>query len=115
MKVYHSLDELSPELFAAGTAIAIGKFDGVHLGHHALLADIAETAEHDGLEPLVFTFENNPLSLLRPGLCPQPIMSPRQRIEALADAGATVCVMVPFDEALAEVPAEEFIERVLVG
>lgn len=115
MRVLHSLEEISPEAFGGGTAVAIGKFDGVHLGHHALLADIAEVAEREGLEPLVFTFENNPLSLLRPGLCPLPIMSPQQRIEALADAGATVCVMVPFDEALAEVSAEEFIERVLVG
>ncbi|CAG7604427.1 bifunctional riboflavin kinase/FAD synthetase [Leucobacter soli] len=114
MRVYRSLDAIPADAFAGGTAVAIGKFDGVHLGHRALVRGIAEAAEQRGLEPVVFTFENNPLSLLRPDICPVPIMSTQQRIDALAGAGATTCVIVPFDEALAAVPAEEFMARILV-
>lgn len=115
MRVFDSLEAIEADEFAAGTVIAIGKFDGVHLGHHALLDRVATIAESRGLEPLVFTFANNPLSLLRPESCPDSIMSRRQRLQALEAAGVEACVMVPFDAELAEVAADEFVERVLVG
>lgn len=115
MITFSSLEQLPPDAFAGGTAIGIGKFDGVHRGHRALLSCIADVSEREGLEPLVFTFENNPLSYLRPDICPPQIMSRDQRLEALADAGAQVCVMLPFDAALSQVSAEDFVERILVG
>lgn len=115
MRVFHSLQEIEARAFEHGTALAVGKFDGVHLGHRALLDDLASVAATRQLEPLVFTFENNPLSYLRPELCPEAIMSPQQRRDALAALGVASCVMVPFDHELAEVSAEDFIERVLVG
>lgn len=114
MLVYSSLDQIPADAFAGGTAIAIGKFDGVHRGHRALLSGIAEVAGQRGLDPLVFTFENNPLSFLRPEACPPQIMSRGQRLDALEAEGVTTCVMLPFDADLAAVPAEEFVERVLV-
>lgn len=115
MRVYESLESIPEGAFSAGTAIAIGKFDGVHRGHRALLDRVAEVAEANGLTPLVFTFANNPLSLLRPELCPESIMSRRQRLDAFEAAGVSECIMVPFDARLAEIPAQEFVERVLVG
>lgn len=115
MLTYLSLDEIPADASARGTAVAIGKFDGVHLGHRALLERVAFVAAERDLEPAVFTFANNPLSLLRPELCPQPIMSRQQRLDALAELGVSACVMVPFDAELAAMPAEEFVERVLVG
>lgn len=115
MLTYTSLDAIPADAFARGTAVAIGKFDGVHRGHRALIERIAEVAAERNLEPLVFTFENNPLSQLRPEVCPPPIMSAAQRLEAIAGLGAGVCVMVPFDAELAAVPAEEYVERILVG
>lgn len=115
MRVFGSLSEITADDFAAGTVIAIGKFDGVHRGHRALLDRVAAIAAARDLEPLVFTFANNPLSLLRPESCPESIMSRGQRLEALEAAGVDACVMVPFDAELAEVAAEEFVEQVLVG
>ncbi|MBO1902307.1 bifunctional riboflavin kinase/FAD synthetase [Leucobacter weissii] len=114
MRTYESLHTIPDDAFPRGTAIAIGKFDGVHLGHRALLARMAEIAEERSLDTLVFTFTNNPLSFLRPEICPEPILSSRQRLEVLERLGETACVMVPFDARLAAVPAEEFVERVLV-
>ena len=90
MRVFDSLEAVSADEFAGGTVIAIGKFDGVHLGHHALLHRVAAIADSRGLEPLVFTFENNPLSLLRPESCPDSIMSRGQRLEAL-EIGRAAC------------------------
>ena len=115
MKTITSLADLSSTTFPAGTAVAIGKFDGVHRGHRALLERIARAADAGLGEPVVLTFENNPLSVLRPESCPPPIMSRAQRLEALDEAGAAVCVMIPFDERLAEMPAESFVRDVLVG
>ncbi len=115
MRVFDSIDEISTEEFANGTALAIGKFDGVHRGHRALLDRVREIAVRQSLEPLVFTFANNPLSLLRPDLCPPTIMSREQRLEAFAAEGVAACVMVPFDPEFAEITAEDFIEQLLVA
>lgn len=115
MRIFDSLDTVDSADFAQGSAVAIGKFDGVHLGHQALLQRVLAVSEAQDLEPVVFTFSNNPLSFLRPELCPPSIMSPAQQLEAFADAGLGSCVIVPFDEKLASVSAEDFIEQVLVG
>lgn len=115
MRVFEDLEELDPRLFPRGTALAIGKFDGVHRGHRALLRCVSDEAEQRGLDPLVFTFANNPLSVLRPEACPDPIMSVAQRLDALDGEGVEACAIVPFDEALAKVSAEDFVEDVLVS
>lgn len=115
MQLVSSLGEIRPADFATGTVIAIGKFDGVHLGHRAILGSLERVARERDLTPVVFTFTNNPLSLLRPELCPDPLTSPEQRVNLLAETGAAFCVMVDFDLALSEVPAREFVERILVG
>lgn len=114
MRTFDTLQQIDRAAFARGTAVAIGKFDGVHRGHGALLGRVRQVAETRGLESLVFTFANHPFSLLKPDECPPPIMSPQQRREAFAEAGIDACVMVPFDAELASVPAEQFVEAVLV-
>lgn len=114
MQLVTELGELNPEDFPAGSAVAVGKFDGLHVGHRAIVASLLRTSERDGLRSVVFTFSNNPLSLLMPKACPQPLASPAQRLELLAAEGVDTCVMVDFDETFAAIPAREFVERVLV-
>ena len=114
MRIFTSLEDIHEWAFQHGSAIAIGKFDGVHLGHRTLLDRIAEVSAELHLEPAVFTFANNPLSYLRPELCPTPIMSRAQRLDALREAGVETCVMVPFDAALAAITAEAFVTEILV-
>ncbi len=114
MLSYDSLRAIPVAAFPRGTAIAIGKFDGVHRGHQALLARACELAEEHDLDPIVFTFTENPQHVLHPELSLPPIMSRRQRLDALADAGIAACVMVPFDDELLAMGAELFAERVLV-
>lgn len=115
MRVFESLSTIPQGLFGVGSTVAIGKFDGVHLGHQTILSRMLETAEETGGQSIVFTFANNPLSLLRPDTCPLPLMSLDQRLSALAAAGVENCVMIEFDEEFSRISAEEFLEQVLVG
>lgn len=96
------------------TVVAIGKFEGVHLGHQRILTRLTEEAARRGAVPAVFTFTNNPLSFLAPDRCPRAVMSPEQRREALHAFGVEQVVMVPFDEALANLTPEAFVDEYLV-
>ncbi|RGE23158.1 bifunctional riboflavin kinase/FAD synthetase [Leucobacter sp. wl10] len=114
MRVIEALEAISPEEFAGGSCVAIGKFDGLHRGHQAILRSVVESARAEGRRAVALTFANNPLSYLRPELCPQPLMSREQRLEAFEAAGIEVCVMLRFDGDIASIPAERFVAEVLV-
>ena len=115
MRVFESLDAIDPAEFGTGSCVAIGKFDGIHLGHRAILTRVREAARRAGLVSVVVTFANHPLSYLRPEAGPRPLTSRAQRLEMFEALGVDVCVMLDFDEALASIPAEEFVSDVLVG
>lgn len=115
MRVIETLAEILPEEFEAGSCVAIGKFDGLHLGHQSILTRLLDEARREDQLAVVFTFANNPLSFLDPARCPQPIMSRAQRLEAFEAAGVDVCVMVEFDAEFAAIPAPAFVADVLVG
>lgn len=115
MRVFLSLESVTDEDFPRGTAVAIGKFDGVHLGHQAILSRLGRTAETRGLDAVAFTFANNPLTYLRPERCPVPLMSKSQRLAAIEATGVEACVMVEFDAELAQTTAEAYVERILVA
>lgn len=114
MRVIDTLEAIRPEDFPGGSCVAIGKFDGLHRGHRAILRSVTDSAEAEGRRSVVLTFANNPLSYLRPGACPQPLMSREQRLEAFEAAGIDVCVMLEFDAGIASIPAERFVAEVLV-
>ena len=95
--------------------VAIGKFEGVHRGHQRILTRLTEEASRRDAVSAVFTFTNNPLSYLAPDRCPRAVMSPEQRREALRAFGVEKVVMVPFDEALANLSPEAFVDEYLVG
>ncbi|UOR02262.1 bifunctional riboflavin kinase/FAD synthetase [Leucobacter allii] len=114
MHVFGSIGEVPPELVSRGSCVAIGKFDGLHRGHEAVLGALARAARDEDLLSIVLTFANHPLSYLDPRRCPQPLMSREQRLEAFAAAGIDVCVMVEFDAAFASIPAEAFVSDILV-
>ena len=115
MRVLESLAAIPVADFASGSTVAIGKFDGVHLGHRAIIGRLLETSRSSSTHAVVFTFANNPLGYLRPDICPLPLMSREQRLETLALEGVETCVMVEFDAEFSQISAEDFVERVLVG
>jgi riboflavin kinase / FMN adenylyltransferase len=93
--------------------VAIGNFDGVHLGHQALVAACREQAHSMDGEAVVLTFDPHPARFFAPALAPPMIMPLARRLELLADAGAEVVIIEPFDAAFAALEAETFVEAVL--
>lgn len=112
MKTFKGIDGV-PAGFGP-SAVTIGKFDGVHQGHRALIERIRAIADERGLVTAAVTFDRNPLALLAPDKCPEALVSNRQKLELLATTGVDATLLLPFDRALASVPATEFVERVLV-
>jgi riboflavin kinase / FMN adenylyltransferase len=84
--------------------VAIGVFDGVHLGHQAVIDD-ADT---------VLSFDPHPLSVLHPEAAPKLIMPPNVKRDVIDGLGVDELVVVPFDRGFSKLSAEDFIEKVLI-
>ena len=112
MRVYRSLDGAGG---LRGCTVAIGNFDGVHLGHRELFALARARAAERGGPVVAFTFEPHPVRVLRPALTP-PLLTPLPRkLELLAACGLDGAVVQPFDAAYAGTEARAFVSRDLVG
>lgn len=112
MLTFSSADEIPADF--GPSAVTIGKFDGVHAGHRAVLRRLLDVATQRGLASAVVTFDRNPLSLLAPEKCPTPLVSNAQKLEMLASIGVDATLMLPFDEELRQLSPEEFVDSILV-
>lgn len=112
MITWTSIDQIDADF--PETAVTIGKFDGVHLGHQALLADLVEISEEHGIASVVVTFDRHPDALLNPQAVKQAITGPIQKQYLIREAGADALLTLTFDEALANLSPEEFVKKVLV-
>jgi riboflavin kinase/FMN adenylyltransferase len=99
----------------AGTAVTIGAYDGVHLGHRRVIAEVRRRAAERGLRSAVVTFDRHPASVVRPESAPLLLTDLAQKIELLAETGVDYCLVVTFDEARSTESAEDFVHDVLVG
>jgi len=97
-----------------GSAVTIGAYDGVHLGHRALLAELKNRAEADGLATVVVTFDRHPAAVVRPDSAPRLLCDLDQKLELLASAGVDRTVVVRFDAERANETAEDFVRHELV-
>ncbi len=88
---------------------AIGTFDGVHLGHRAVVDYLVASGRVRGLVPTVVTFSSHPLSLVRPERMPKSLSHLSQRQQRLLDAGVRDVIVLPFDEPLRRMTAHDFI------
>lgn len=96
------------------SAVTIGKFDGVHVGHRGILAQLASLAAARGLAPVVVTFDRHPMALFKPEACPVALASNAERAALLAEAGVAATLELEFTRALSELSPEEFVDQVLV-
>jgi riboflavin kinase/FMN adenylyltransferase len=100
----------------AGRAVTIGAFDGVHLGHQAVLQLVKDLARARTLRSTVLTFDRHPAEVVRPGSAPKLLTTLDQKLELLEATGAVdECVVITFDEARSKEPAEQFVEELLAG
>lgn len=113
MEVISELDACPrPE---AGTVVTIGAYDGVHLGHQAILARLRSMAAELSCTSAVVTFDRHPASVVRPESAPLLLTDLDQRLELLAAAGVDHTVVVHFDRARSRESAEDFVTEILVG
>lgn len=112
METYFSPDEV-PAHFGP-SAVTIGKFDGVHAGHRAVVALLQEVASERGLASTVVTFDRHPLALLAPERCPPPLASNAQKLERLAETGLDAVLVLAFDRERSSQSAEDFVVEVVV-
>ncbi len=103
--------ELPAELGA--TAVAVGKFDGLHLGHQQLLHELVEYCQDAGLVPAAITFDRHPKALLDPDNCPRPLIGPMQKANLVEATGVEVLLTLPFTQELSNLSPREFIEQVI--
>ena len=95
-------------------AVAIGNFDGVHLGHQRLLAGARAAAAKLGGEALVLTFEPHPAKVLAPLLAPPLLVTPARKLELIGAQGIDATVVEPFTQELAASSPEWFVDELLV-
>ena len=91
----------------------IGFFDGVHLGHQHLIAQVVEEARKEGLSALVVTFDNHPRQVTTPEYIPQMLTTGEEKMMKLENTGIDACVSLHFTPQLAALSAREFMEQML--
>lgn len=110
MEIITSLDAELKNKYPA-TVIALGTFDGLHLGHTDVINTAKDYAERSGLKLAVFTFSNHPLALIRPDLVPVRIISAEEKIKLLESFGVDYLINIPFTEDFAALSPDEFLDR----
>lgn len=110
MKVIHDGDAMSVE----PSVVAIGVFDGLHLGHQAVLAQLVELADQYDATPTVVTFDPSPATVLAPDRAPRQLATIEQRLDGLDALGVRQVRVLTFSKELARESARDFIQRVLV-
>lgn len=110
MEIITSLDAKLKNKYPA-TVMALGTFDGLHLGHTDVINTARNYAERNGLKLAVFTFSNHPLALIRPDLVPVRIISAEEKIKLLESFGVDYLINIPFTEDFAALSPDEFLDR----
>ena len=102
-----------PEL-RGGSVVTIGAYDGVHLGHRALIDRVRKKAADRGIASALVTFDQHPARLVRPESAPLLLTDPEQKLELLEATGLDLLLVVRFDEERAQESPEDFVREVLV-
>lgn len=103
---------VSPRL-QSPCALAIGNFDGMHLGHQALLANLMQTAKAQHLVPAVMSFEPHPREFFTPDSAPARLCSLREKLEYFAEMGIERVYMLAFNQHFAKISAQQFMQNIL--
>jgi riboflavin kinase/FMN adenylyltransferase len=111
MQTHFGIDLLEAEWPRA--VACIGTFDGVHLGHAQVISSAVSSARDRGLPAVVITFDRHPAAVLAPDRCPLAVASIRSNLERFAELGVAASLVLPFDRALADTRAEDFLLTVV--
>ena len=110
MKIYTSLEQLE---LNEKTAVALGNFDGLHIGHRVVMEDAVRVAKEKGYRSLCFTFSNHPFNFILQRSDDDPdavklICTEYEKVQMVEDMGFDILVNVPFDETIMTMRADAF-------
>ena len=111
-RAHWNLESVGPE--RPPCALAIGNFDGLHLGHQRIIEKTKEQARRIGGEAVVLTFDPHPATVVAPERAPDLLMLPAERLRRLEECGMDAGVVLTFTEEIARLRPEEFVEQILV-
>lgn len=112
MHILESLAAFDRKTYAK-SVVALGNFDGVHLGHQEIFKQVVRRAQEIGGVSAVFTFEPHPLQVIAPDKAPPLLTTYQQKMRLIAELGVALGICVPFTEAFAKQSPLDFIREVL--
>ncbi|MDE0481407.1 MAG: bifunctional riboflavin kinase/FAD synthetase [Candidatus Poribacteria bacterium] len=112
MQTFYNLESI-PEL-TQDSVVTFGVFDGLHIGHQDVLETVRARADADELVSILFGFYPHPLTFLAPEKCPPVLMCLPKRIEILEQIGIDIAIFVNFNEQIASMPPNTFVNNVLL-
>lgn len=117
MQIYTSLEELN---ISDKTSVALGNFDGLHVGHRQIMEDALRAADEKGLKSLCFTFSNHPFNFILRRSDDDPdavklICTEEEKISLVEDMGFDILVNIPFDETIMKMRAHAFFTDIVAG
>lgn len=113
MQVHFGVELLKAEW--SRSIACVGTFDGVHLGHQAVIRCAVNRARERGLPCCLVTFDRHPSSILAPSQCPKAIAPLSANLAEFAALGVSVAVVLPFDAQLSRMTATKFLDKILKG
>ena len=113
MQIFRHVND--PGLTLQASVVTLGNFDGIHLGHQALIGGTVAEAKRLGIPSVVLTFEPHPLKVLAPDRAPKMLLTHKEKMQLLQDLGVDVVVVQHFNLAFAKLSAEDFVRGLLVG
>jgi riboflavin kinase/FMN adenylyltransferase len=111
MRVFHSPDAVPADF--GPSAVTIGNFDGLHIGHREIMRRVVSMARERGLTPTVLTFDPHPARILAPDRAPKLIATIGQRLRRFEAEGIEAVLLLPFSLEFAKLTPEEFAEQIL--
>lgn len=111
MDVYYGLDNIREY---SNVIIALGNFDGIHLGHRKLIETTVDLARQVNGTAAVLTFDPHPLKLLQPELCPPMLLSREDKIRIMSELEVKLLVITPFSRKFAHLTPELFVKNILI-
>ena len=113
MRIIHGLESYPPDV--GPSVVAIGTFDGIHLGHRAILGTAVERGRTRGARTVACTFDRHPMEVLNASRAPAPLTTLAERLGLIAGTGVDLALVLAFTAELAGVEPEVFVKEILVG
>ena len=112
MEIFRHIED--PKLSLSSSVVTLGNFDGIHLGHQALIRSAVEDAKRSGSLSVVLTFEPHPLKVLAPNRAPKLLLAHKDKMRLFQSFGVDIVVIHNFDLSFSNLEAEDFVRRFLV-